>query len=288
MAGSLITRINRLGDEQSGANGIETFPSAAVPANGVSLAEVVRSIWAGIEGTAAGENGITTWPSAAAPANAVSLAEAIRYIVETQIGTVTNSGGTATLGGVLGDVANVTVATSLAKLGTLTNTGGTATLGGILGDLRALALGTRLDSMEQSIQKAQTLGAGAATPLFTITGGPILVKRIVGIVTTILSGTSNGTLQATTTAPAATVGLSTTVAIDNDAAGTSYRFVGATGVLTPATAGAVIIDPVTVADCEFLVPIGNINFLTSGSLTGAIGWYMSYIPLSPLSRVAAA
>lgn len=172
-----------------------------------------------------GSAGIATFPAGAAPANGVSMAEVLRYIHETR---------------------------------------------------------------EQCLDKVQTLGAGAATPLFTVTGGPILVKKIVGIVTTVLVGTSNGTLQATTTTPAGTTALSTTVAIDNDAAGTSYRFVGATGVLTPVTAGAKIIDPVTVADCEFLVPIGNINFLTSGSLTGVIGWYMSWLPLSPLSRVAAA
>lgn len=142
-------------------------------------------------------------------------------------------------------------------------------------------------SIERCITKSQTLGAGAATPLFTVTGGPIYC-RMIGIVTTILSGTSNGTLQATSTAPATTTALSTTVAIDNDAAGTSYRFVGATGVLTPVTAGVKIVDPVTVADCWFLVPIGNINFLTSGSLTGAIGWYLTYQPLSPSSVVVAA
>lgn len=173
-------------------------------------------------------------------------------------------------------------------LGTVTNTGGTATLGAAIGDMRALALGTRLDSMEQSIVKVMTTPSGGADVLFTITGGPIYVRNIVGIVTTILSGTANGNLAAAVTTPVGTVALSTAVAIDNDAAGTSYRFVGATGVLTPVTAGAKIIDPVTVADCTWLVPIGNINFTTSGALTGAITWYMSYVPLSPLSRVVAA
>lgn len=177
--------------------------------------------------------------------------------------------------------------TLLAGGQTQTNTGGTATLLAALGDMRALSLGARLDSMEMCITKSQTLGDAATTALFTVTGGPIYA-RVIGIVTTILSGTSNGTLQATTTAPAGTTALSTTVAIDNDAAGTSYRFVGATGVLTPVTAGAKIVDPVTVADCWFLVPVGNINFLTSGNLTGAIAWYCTYQPLSPSSRVVAA
>lgn len=141
---------------------------------------------------------------------------------------------------------------------------------------------------EISIQKVQTTPSGGADALFTITGGPIFVRKIVGIVTTVLVNVANGTLQATVTEPAGTVALSTTVAIDNDAAGTSYRFIGATGVLTPVTAGAVRVDPVTTADCEFLVPIGNINFLTSAAMTGAITWYMSYVPLSPLSTVVAA
>lgn len=159
----------------------------------------------------------------------------------------------------------------------------TDTLVGYTKQLVNVALAT-----EQSISKVQTTPSGGADALFTVTGGPILVKKIIGIVTTVLAGAANGTLQATVTEPAATVAISTTVAIDNDAAGTSYRFIGATGVLTPVSAGVVRIDPVTTADCEFLVPIGNINFLTSGAMTGVITWYCSYIPLSPLSTVVAA
>lgn len=94
----------------AGAVGIPSFPNAAAPANDVSLAEVLRSVWAALQGTAAGENGITTWPAAAAPGDTVSLAEALRYIVESQIGTLANAGGTATLGGIIGDVANSSLA----------------------------------------------------------------------------------------------------------------------------------------------------------------------------------
>ncbi len=72
-----ITNIN---EQLAGAAGIPTFPAAAVPANNVSVAEVLRSVWAALEGTATGENGITTWPAAAAPGNAVSIAEAIAWI----------------------------------------------------------------------------------------------------------------------------------------------------------------------------------------------------------------
>ena len=142
--------------------------------------------------------------------------------------------------------------------------------------------------MERCIEKSDGSVLNGDDPLFVITGGPILVTSIIGIVTTVLVGAANGTLQATTTTPAATVALSTTVAIDNDAAGTSYRFAGATGVLTPDANGAKIIDPVTVEDCKFLVPIGNINFKGSAAATGVIKWYMTYKPLSPNSVVAVA
>lgn len=149
-------------------------------------------------------------------------------------------------------------------------------------------LNTSMAITERCIEKADGAVLNGNDPLFTITGGPILVTGIYGIVTTALVGAANGTLQATTTVPAATVALSTTVAIDNDAAGTSYRFAGATGVLTPDTNGAKIIDPVTVEDCNFLVPIGNINFKGSAAATGVIKWYMTYKPLSPNSVVTVA
>lgn len=151
----------------------------------------------------------------------------------------------------------------------------------------------RLEQLEATVQKTiskiQTTPSGGADALFTITGGPIHVVSIWGIVTTVLAGVANGTLQATTTTPAGTTAMSTTVAIDNDAAGTAYTFVGPTGVLTPTTPGLVLIDmgSTTVTETQYIVPIGNINFLTSGALTGAITWYMSYIP-SPLAVVAAA
>jgi hypothetical protein len=138
------------------------------------------------------------------------------------------------------------------------------------------------------IEKSDGGVLNGADPLFTVTGGPILVKAIVGVVTTLIVGAANGTLQATTTEPAATTALSTTVAINDDAVGTTYRFIGATGVLTPVTNGAAIIDPVTVGDCGFLVPVGNINFLGSAARAGNIKWYMIYVPLSPNSVVVAA
>lgn len=109
---ALEVDVDDIEDILAGAIGIPSFPNAEVPANDVSLAEVLRSIWAGLMGTAAGENGIASWPAAAAPGDTVSLAEAIRYIVESQIGALTNTGaGADTLTGILGDPASVDFAT---------------------------------------------------------------------------------------------------------------------------------------------------------------------------------
>jgi hypothetical protein len=68
-----------------------------------------------------------------------------------KIGTITNTGGTATLGAVIGDMANsdlitrvTAIKTEADKIGTVTNTGGTATLGAALGDVANSSLATRL------------------------------------------------------------------------------------------------------------------------------------------------
>ena len=124
--------------------------------------------------------------------------------------------------------------------------------------------------------------------LFTITGGPVRAK-IVGFVTAVIGGASNGDLQIVVTTPAGTVNLNAApVAIDTDAEGTSYHNVGATSVFTPTTAGVVIRDPVTVEETEFILPIGTVHFRSSAAQTGNIKWYMTYTPLSPASVVVAA
>jgi hypothetical protein len=147
-----------------------------------------------------------------------------------------------------------------------------------------------LAMQEQCVEKSD--GAALANTidnLFTITGGPIFVTHLFGIVTTVIVGTANGKLQIVTTTPSATVDISAAaVAIDNDAAGTSYYSVGATGVFTPVTAGYVKLDPVTVEPTQFFCPIGTIGFHSSAACTGVIKWYLRYKPMSPSSRVVAA
>jgi hypothetical protein len=185
--------------------------------------------------------------------------------------------------------------TILSRLGTMSvaaATGAVGTTTTILAYLKQLVtLFIALDySREICLEKSDGAVLAGKDPLFTITGGPILVTEIVGIVSELLVGAANGTLQADVTTPAATVALCAgAVAIDDDAAGTLYHFVGA-GVLTPVTAGVKIIDKssATVGNCNWVVPVGNINFLGSAARAGVIKWYITYKPLSPLSRVTVA
>lgn len=131
---------------------------------------------------------------------------------------------------------------------------------------------------------AKTDGAilAGVDPLFTITGGMIRAK-IVGLVTELVVGNSNLRLQHITDAPAATVELNAgAVAVNDDAVGTIYTNVGATGVFTPSAGlGFKIGDPVTVEEVEYLLAPGEVNCLGSAARAGVIAWYMTYTPLSP-------
>lgn len=144
------------------------------------------------------------------------------------------------------------------------------------------------EHMEHSIEKTDgaVLVTGTPDPLFTITGGPILVTEFVGIVTTDIGGTTNCHIDITTTMPATTTtALSTDVAIDSDAAGCSYTFTtGATPVLTPTDNGTLV----NVPQSRWLCPIGTIYAHTSTARSGVIHWYMMYKPLSPNSVVTMA
>lgn len=141
-------------DQLSGAAGIATFPVAAVPADAVSIAEVLRSTWAALLGTAAGENGITTWPAAAAPADTVSMAEALRYLSENQLYRLaTRQYSFAVDGGVAGSINMFTVTGVVEAIlvGVITTTltsGGAATLeAGIVGQTNGFIANTAVAAM---------------------------------------------------------------------------------------------------------------------------------------------
>lgn len=151
----------------------------------------------------------------------------------------------------------------------------------------------RLEYVQDSQPKcvassAKTLTTGNVN-MFTITGGPIKVLELVGIVTTVVqSQTTSTKVTVTTTAPAATVDFSAAaVDITGAAAGASIRHINTTGILTVVTAGFVMEgNAFATNDTQYLVPAGTMQVNNaSASNTGAITWYMRYVPLSPNCRV---
>lgn len=150
---------------------------------------------------------------------------------------------------------------------------------------------TDMLALPRCIEKTDGAVLSGDDILFNITGGPIHVLEIVGIVTTeIGAGTTNVKLQIDTATPAATVDISAgAVDIDGDAAGTSYETINTTGVFTPVTAGYVKhANSFATNPTDFIAPIGDIVFNSSAARAGVIAWYMRYVPLSPNSRVVAA
>lgn len=141
------------------------------------------------------------------------------------------------------------------------------------------------------VEKSDGAVLSGTDALFDITGGPVNILSIIGIVTTqIGAGTTNVKLVITTTSPAATVDMNAAaVDIDADAAGTSYSSINTTAIFTPVTAGFVMRgNAFATNETQFLAPIGTIGLNSDAARAGVIKWYLQYVPLSPNSRVVAA
>jgi len=126
--------------------------------------------------------------------------------------------------------------------------------------------------------------ATGQTTAFTISGGPIQVLGIYGICTTAVQAQATSTqLQLTTVSPAATVNVSAAaVDLTGIAVGTSIRHINTTGILTPVTAGFVNEgNAFATNDTQYFMPPGTLLVNNaSASNTGAITWYLRYVPLS--------
>lgn len=246
--------------------------------SGGSAAALAADDMTAITNALYGTAGIASWAAAAAPGNNVSIAEALRYQVET--GTLVPSADAVTNTSSRDVVGNKTDAAAAGDVSTTES-------------LMAYAKQSVMDNfaLPRCVEKADGAVLSGADDLFTITGGPIKVLEITGIVTTAIgAGTTNAKLQITTTEPAATVDMNAgAVDIDADAAGTSYQTINTTGVFTPVTAGYVKeANSFATLPTTFLCPIGTIKFTSDAARSGNIKWYLRYVPLSQNSRVVAA
>lgn len=134
---------------------------------------------------------------------------------------------------------------------------------------------------------AAALPQTAQTPIFTISGGMVLVTKFIGVVTTVIQA------QATTAQIIATPTVGSPVNLSSAATDLTGAAVGATVVLG-ATVGAAL--TLSGAGAAFLLPMttplvvaaGTIDFKTVASSTGAMRWFLTYIPLDDGASIAAA
>lgn len=132
-----------------------------------------------------------------------------------------------------------------------------------------------------------TLPATTTGNIFVVSGGRILVRGLVGEVTTAVQ--NQACTLAIGTAP--TVGTGSTTAL-----GTATSIIAAP-IGTHVTAnpgGAAVVDLSTQAGAListaalFVVPVGNITITTSATNTGSLKWDLLYVPLDSGASVTAA
>lgn len=147
--------------------------------------------------------------------------------------------------------------------------------------LREVLLGSQVVKLAQAFPQG---GPGTAT-LFTVAGGLCAVTSLVGIVSTVVASTdpvlSIG--AAPTTGTAQTSGIATTKSLLSAEVGTLVTVAGAatglpqalTVMTTAAKAGATVF----LGSAAFVVNTGTITQTATTAVTGAIDWYLTYVPL---------
>lgn len=153
----------------------------------------------------------------------------------------------------------------------------------------------RLISEGLLVQRAtQTIPQTTSTSIFTVSGGRVIVKALVGEVTTAIGAVAvNFNVTFTPTGGAAGDLVAATACI-SDAVGTLYSITGAPAdLLASLKQGDVTIPNVTVAFAEIerggiVLDQGSMKFKTSASTTGAVRWDIIYVPLDDGGTITAA
>lgn len=145
----------------------------------------------------------------------------------------------------------------------------------------------------QVIKTAQAFpqGAPGTATLFTITGGLVMVTSFIGIVTTVVAGVdpqlSLG--MAPTAGTAQTSGIATTKALTSAEVGTLITVAASTGLpgalvvmTTAAKAGSTVFPD----SGKFVANTGTITQTAQTAQTGAISWYLTYVPIDTGASVS--
>ncbi len=146
-------------------------------------------------------------------------------------------------------------------------------------DVRTIAAGIKVS------RATATLPATALGAIFTVSGGRIMIKSLVGLVTTIIQA------QACTVKVTSTPTVGTAVDLSAVSASISGLEVGgqfslpaaAATALQTGNAGAIL-----TGLSSWVVPAGSIGITTSATNTGSVAWDLIYVPLDDGAQVVAA
>lgn len=133
-------------------------------------------------------------------------------------------------------------------------------------------------------KSAASLPQSATQNLFTVAGGRVLIRRMVGQVTTVIQST-DPVLKVTATPTTGTaVDVASTVDTSSlDEAGGLLVVEGDGTALVKSTAGAAFIGP-----NEWLCAPGTIDLISGASKTGATKWDLYYFPYDDGASVVSA
>lgn len=143
-------------------------------------------------------------------------------------------------------------------------------------------LARRIGTARWLSRKAATLPATTQTPIFRVTGGPVLIWAIVGIVTTAMSATATNLTVVGNSAAAgiADVAFNTATAVTSLAVGAFLSLqVAGIGSALAVTGSAQTLATPLIADT------GTVDLLTSATNTGAAKWAALWEPLHPAGHM---
>ncbi len=145
-------------------------------------------------------------------------------------------------------------------------------------DVRTIALGINVS------RAAAALPSSTIGNIFTVTGGRILIRRLSGLVITLLSGTNS-----------TSVGITPTLS-----GGASAPTILSTAGIIPVAVGSPIVSKldggaliVTVngslnPSAGYETVPGSITITTASTVTGTVQWDLTYVPLDAGAQVVAA
>lgn len=133
--------------------------------------------------------------------------------------------------------------------------------------------------------------SGSSANLFTVSGGAVVVSYLVGRVTTALSGTTGAIALGTkpTSGTEETAGIATAGVVGGAEIGTLLTPIASSGLAGTLVVSGKLAGNSPFIATSFVVNAGTIEVTTSvATMTGAIQWYLAYVPLDDGASVVAA